>query len=187
MGISFAHFNARGNRRSLDISNCRDIAHLGASKIRAVLQGAVTIAAGNRRETGDSGALSRRLMQTLFSQACTCLIPTLCGLRAGVSRQHQCDLMQLASLQLHEIFDFGGAPHERTVSLHVILDPGPEMQCTTPQHQAHGITTLEDLTAASSRHEDNLSARPSIYNFATVRAHVVESPHRLSTPWWPSE
>ena len=38
----------------------------------------------------------------------------------GMSRQQQCDLMQLSCLQFSNIFDFNEPMHERTTSLHMI-------------------------------------------------------------------
>ena len=56
--IIFTPFHRRRNRGSLAIFFAEEIAHLGASKSRAIFPGAVEIANRSRRESRDFGALS---------------------------------------------------------------------------------------------------------------------------------
>ena len=87
---------------------------------KSALQNLLNKLSPQPQRNGRYGALGRSFKKTPFSQASVSLVPTLYRLQGGVSRQHQCDLMQLAWLQLSETFDFGGVAHESAVSLHVI-------------------------------------------------------------------
>ena len=68
MGIKFVPFNRRENRRSLAIFFAEEIAHLGALKNRAILQGS----GKNRRPTAENRAI------LVHSAPLTVLVVGLC-------------------------------------------------------------------------------------------------------------